>query len=272
MHRTLGLVAFAAAVVLAAPHASADVVTPRVVQSIVSFSAVSPENAGVFDDLRFLAPDGTPLDPNTYLYISPTAAQAVGELVQGPVLRVNYGTSFAILISGAAVQTPQGFSVTVIGKGATQSVFLGVLSPETVSTVVVGGTNRSLVVVGRPLQNVTVAQTLEQAGVSYKFAGIQQVLSADSGPFTRVITSKKQVIFKDAHGLAAMWLVNVTSARNTGRSTYSSKATSTPAGAALVLLYPTWQGTSGKPHLWLDLKADGTLDREIPLTRVPAPR
>jgi hypothetical protein len=271
MGRAFGLLALAIAVVLGAPRANAEVATPRIAQSIVSFSAVSPENAGIFDDLRILAPDGTPLDPSRYLFVPPTTAP-VGPLVQGPVVRVNYGTSFAISISGAAIQTAQEFSVTVIGKGATQSVFLGALAPESVSTVVVGGTNRSLVVVGRPLKTVTVAQTIEQAGVSYKFAGIQQVLSTDSGPYTRIITSKKQVVFKDAHGLAAMWLVNITSARNTGRSTYSSKTTSTPAGAALVLLYPTWQGTSGKPHLWLDLKADGTLDREIPLTRVPAPR
>jgi hypothetical protein len=119
---------------------------------------------------------------------------------------------------------------------------------------------------------VAVAQTLEQAGVSYKFAGVQQVISADGGPYTRVISAKKQVVFKDVHGLAATWLVNVTSAQNTGKSTYSTKTTATPAGAALVLLYPTWKGASGKPHLWLDLKADGTLDREIPLTRVPAPQ
>jgi hypothetical protein len=271
MGRTWGLIALAIAVLLGAPRANAEVATPRVVQNIVSFSAVSPENAGIFDDLRILAPDGQPLDPSSFLVISPTTAQ-VGGLAQGPVLRVNYGTSFAISISGESLKTSQEFSVTVIGKGATQSVFLGALAPETVSTVVVGGTNRSLVVVGRPLQKVAVAQTLEQAGVSYKFAGVQQVISADSGPYTRVISAKKQVVFKDVHGLAATWLVNVTSAQNTGKSTYSTKTIATPAGAALVLLYPTWKGASGKPHLWLDLKADGTLDREIPLTRVPAPR
>ena len=272
MWHTFGLLGLSIALVLGATPANAEAETPRTAQSLVSFSPVAPENAGVFEDLRLLAANGMPLDPNLYLYISPTAAQAVGGLVQGPVLRINFGTTFAISISGSAIQTPQPFSVTVIGKGATQSVYLGMLTQQTTSTVVVGGTNRSLVVVGRPLEQVTVTQTLEQSGVSYKFAGVQEVGSPDSGPYTRVISTKKQVVFKDLHGLAATWSVSVTSAQNSGRSSYETKAITTPAHAALVLLYPTWKGASGKPHLWLDLKADSKLDREIPLKRGPAPQ
>ena len=162
---------------------------------------MSSTNAGLYDNIKLLTADGQPLDPKAYVLIPPTNP-TVGGLVQGPVLRVNYGTDYAISISGAAVENRQPFAVTVVGKGSTQSVSLGAVTPDTSAQVTVGALSRSVAVAGKSFQTASVAQTTEQSGVSYKFSATQQSADNAGNVFSRVIADKKEVSslnFKPSH-------------------------------------------------------------------------
>jgi len=235
-------------------------------QSVVSFSPVSSTNAGLYDNIKLLAADGQPLDPKAYVLIPPTNP-IQGGLVQGPVLRVNYGTAYAISISGAAVENRQPFAVTVVGKGSTQSVSLGSVTPDTSAQVTVGALSRSVAVVGKSFQTASVAQTTEQAGVSYKFSATQQSADNAGNVYSRVIADKKEVVFRDIQGKATNWTLRISSANNKGKSAYIATGVYTPAGTVLEVEYPTWKGAAGRPHLYLYSAIGGKKIRELPLTK-----
>ena len=235
-------------------------------QSVVSFSPVASNNAGLYDNIKLLTANGQPLDPKAYVVI-PSTNPTVGGLVQGPVLRVNYGTAYAISISGAAVENRQPFAVTVVGKGSTQSVSLGAITPDTSAQVTVGALSRSVAVVGKSFQTASVAQTTEQRGVSYKFSGTQQSADNAGNVYSRVIADKKEVVFRDIQGKATNWTLKISSANNAGKSTYIATSVYTPAGTVLQIKYPTWKGAAGRPHLYLYSASGGKKIRELPLTK-----
>jgi len=235
-------------------------------QSVVSFSPVSSDNAGLYDNITLVTANGQPLDPKAYVVIPPTNP-IQGGLVQGPVLRVNYGTAYAISISGAAVENRQPFAVTVVGKGSTQSVSLGAVTPDTSAQVTVGALSRSVAVVGKSFQTASVAQTTEQSGVSYKFAGTQQSADNAGNVYSRVIANKKLVVFQDIQGKATNWTLRISSADNKGKSAYIATGVYTPQGTVLQVKYATWKGAVGRPHLYLYPASGGKAIRELPLTK-----
>ena len=79
-------------------------------------------------------------------------------------------------------------------------------------------------------------------------------------------SSRDQVTLTDVDSPATASL-RVHASLQVGATTvaYHSRAVDVPAAARLVLLTGEWTSTSKAPQLWLDLKADGKLDKRIPM-------
>ena len=52
-----------------------------------------------------------------------------------------------------------------------------------------------------------------------------------------------------------------------GKSTYVANGVKVAPGSQLTVTYDGWAGSTGKPILWLDKGANGSLDTRIPLHR-----
>ena len=82
-----------------------------------------------------------------------------------------------------------------------------------------------------------------------------------------MIADKKEVVFRDIQGKATNWTLKISSANNSGKSTYIATSVYTPAGTVLQIKYPTWKGAAGRPHLYLYSASGGKKIRELPLTK-----
>ena len=219
-------------------------------KALISFSPVASQNQGIFDGIKLLDPTGKPLDPSLHQRI-PSSNPIGGALVNGPVLMVNIGVDFAIELSGATVQSLQPFTVTVVGKGSSQSVNMNALTPQSDSVVSLGATRSSVSVRASRLADVTVTQTTEEASTSYRFTGTEKFTGVQGALGVSVVQNKHIVNFRNLQHAASQMSFKLLSGYRHASVTYTSRLTDIPSGAYVQATYAGWHGTSGKPKLWL---------------------
>lgn len=231
----------------------------------VTFSPVVSANRLVFDDITVLDATGQPLSSDLYERIASTGDAGTG-YASGPVLMVDPSVEFTIGLNGQSVHANQPFTVTVVRRGETRSISIEDLNPSLTGQVAIEPIG-ALIFRGVPLQRAKVTQTFETATSSYRFVGIESAATADSSLSMRTFGNAKRVIFRDTNDTRSLWSLQMRSTTKTSTSRFHATGVRVPRGDQLIVVYPLWRGSLGRPTLWLDQHSDGRLDTRLTLTR-----
>lgn len=234
--------------------------------SLVSFSPIPRENLEILDNIKVLDEAGALLDPSQYEVIPPIDS-VPGPLVNGPVIKVAAGVSFAIALSGEDVRVIQPFSMSIMQNGSTRQINMESLSSQASGVVGVGGSARSVSVLSTSFEKINVVQTVEDSGISYSFSGTQLTGGTNGGLYMFVDEKRKRVYFKDNRGRSSKWMLEFRSASKSNSGVWKANINSLPSKARIVVEYSALKGGNGQPYAWIDLKSDGTKDQIIRLKK-----
>lgn len=233
-------------------------------ETLVSFSPVLAQNQAVFSGIRLTNTEGQPLDPILYSLI-PSSNPTNGKLVNGPVLLVQDGTPFGVLVDSSNVSVPQPFAVTVVGNGSTQAIAIDRLRSDVSSGLAIDSRKHSMALTARNLSSIRMTQTLEEQAASYRFIGTQHRSLTTVGTFMRVLPASSSVIFRENHGNASTWDIKLLRRSKTSTVAFTARDIDVPARAQLVVRYDAWNGSARQPHLYLYTSASPVKVTEIPL-------
>lgn len=232
--------------------------------TIVSFSPVRAENAETQTQLTDL--QGSPLDESLYREIAPEPP-ADSPFVSLPLYVVDRGIPFKVEFSGKEVKRSQKFAIRLMHSGSVREVLINDLNAKTTGVVEVSNVRPEVSLSASSVAPVKLRQTIEYGDDSFAFTA-WQTNEVHAHANMRVDNKRRQVIYSETHGHAAIWDVHATRDSHRDRGSFHAHDIAVGEGDQLVLSYASWTNTSNRPTLWLDKGSDGTLDVQVPMTQM----
>ena len=237
--------------------------SPGETRTFVTFSPVQRVNASLFDSLTLTDLAGQPLDPALYQIIPPLDS-ALSNYVSGPSLYVDVDASFILRFTGKGVRVSEPFTITAIRPGETRTIKISALSRDLETAVELDVGTAKTRVTGAPVKSVIATQTLETDQASYRFTATQRVRDGQGTLSLQLPQKSFYAVVQGRPGQSAPFDIALQSLAKS-QTKYRAENVAIPRRSQLLIDYRGWHGRRGKPHLWLDLRADGVPDREIPL-------
>lgn len=235
--------------------------------TVVSFSSLLSENAGVFEAVRILHPDGRPLDPDLF-EILPIINQVGEDLVNPPAIRVKTGVDFIVSIDSAGVVRPQPLIMTVVRPGEVRRVDLEDLAPQVRTQIRIAAQLPVAQVISEPVRRVQITQTLESNPSSFRFSSQVVPRRGSVNVTLRVDPDKKRLFLRNGSQNVQNVTLRLRSRTEAGFANYGVRGIMLPPGARLVGNFSQWEGPMGRPSIWLQSGPDSSR----PNVRVPVKR
>ena len=234
----------------------------------VAFTPLRRENANAFQAVQILHPDGRPLDPSLYEII-PVTNQVNEEFVSPPAIRVKGGVDFVVSFNGSDVVVPQALTMTVIRPGEIRRVDLEDLAPQVRTQIRIATELPVAQVISEPVKRVRIIQTLESNPSSYRFASEVIPKRGSVNVTLRVEPDRKRVVLRNGSQDVQKVTLRLRSRTAEGTSDFVVRDITLPPGARFIARYKNWEGSTGRPSLWLDNgRAEDKLIVRIPMRRV----
>lgn len=232
--------------------------------TMVAFTPLQRVNAAVFDSIVLHDPSGAILDPGICRVVPPSDVAADGK-VNGPVFVIDGTPEFSIAVSGSAIAVPEPLGVTVIRRAETRALRLESVTPALVGALIVGRLPGELKFTGSPVDATTITQTRENATATYRLVASETTAATPETVSLHAYTTVARSVLREVGPVGSVWSLTLLSTNARGKAGFHSHRIAVVAGDQLVVVYGDWSGKSGAPHLWLDRKSDGSLDRQIAL-------
>lgn len=218
--------------------------------TVVSFSSLLSENAGTFNEVRILYPDGRPLDPDLF-EILPIVNQIGDDFVNPPAIRVQAGVDFIVSFNGAGVVRAQPLTMTVVRPGEVRRVDLEDLAPQVRTQIRVAAQVPVAQVISDPVKRVHITQTLETNPSSFRFASEVVPRRGAVNVTLRVDPDNKRLFLRNGSQDVQNVTLRLRSRTEDGVANYVARGIALPSGARLVGSFSQWEGPTGRPSIWL---------------------
>ncbi len=236
--------------------------------TFIATSAIDKVNAGL--SLELLDLEGNALSPDDYEVLQPLNPPT-GKEVSLPMLFVDPGVSYQLVIDGRAMVKPESLEVYVMSNGKSAILVDELFRPGTVSEFIVERSAKSSAYVSTKRSSPRVQEAIEVKGASLVLNGHAESLAAGEMVSQKTNAKRGITVFKTDPNFPSLrphrWTIQVTFEGLTREVSYAALEVDVATKDSLVLKYKGWDGKSA-PELWIDKANDGKLDTKVPMVLV----